>query len=532
MSEQHEVEILKRTLARERIARKQAEEILEKKSQELYFLNQKNKKANEKLEALLKVKNSELKGFYENLVDPYIMMDLSGNAIKINEAAEELTGYKLSEGKLNLMKLTLPQDYNYVADSFKTLHETGRISHFEINLLTKNSEIKLVEINASIIYDENNKPIAAQGILRDITLSKKYEKSLEAERQKYSSIIANMNLGLIEVDNNDCILFANQSFVEMSGYSSKDLIGNIASKLFLKEEYQQKLAIEQEHRIKGESNSYEVEVLTKSRETRYWLVSGAPNYNLNGQVTGTIGIHLDITNLKKLEKQKEELLSELEKSNEGLQEYAHVVSHDLKSPLRSINALVTWLKEDNIDKLDDASIQNIDLIEKTLEKMEDLISDVLEYSSVGANLDLNQKVDIKDLITGLTEVMYVPENIQISIQDELPVVLGDKVKLQQLFQNLLSNAIKFSDKEIGKISVSCKSTGTHCQFSISDNGMGIEEKYFDKIFKIFHSLQKRKDSSGIGLSIVKKIVELHHGDIWVESEVGKGTTFYFTIKKQ
>ena len=529
---QHEVEILKRTLARERSARKQAEEILEKKSEELYHLNQKNKKAKDRLEALLKVKNSELKGFYENLVDPYIMMDLSGNAIKMNEAAEKLTAYQLSDGVLNLMKLTLPEDIDYISNSFKTLYEAGRIVDFEIKIKTKTSKIKLVQINASIIYDEHNKPIAAQGILRDITLNKLYERKLEAEKQKYSSIIANMNLGLLEVDNDDKVLFVNQSFEEMSGFSSKELLDKVASSIFLKDESKEKLAIEHEKRKKGSSNSYELQVFTKTGEPRFWLISGAPNYNLKGEITGSIGVHLDITNLKKLEKQKEELLEELAKSNESLEEYAHVVSHDLKSPLRSINALVSWIKEDNLEKLDELSIQNIVMIEKTLEKMELLISDVLEYSRVGADLHLDQKININHLLKDLLEVIYVPENIHVSVENNLPIVLGDKVKLEQLFQNLLSNAIKFCDKEKGEIKVSCVDVGTHFQFAISDNGMGIEKQYFEKIFKIFHSLNERKDSSGIGLSIVKKIVELHHGNIWLESKVGEGTIFYFTIKKE
>ncbi|MDO3695404.1 PAS domain S-box protein [Wenyingzhuangia sp. chi5] len=528
---QHEVEILKRALARERSARKQAEEILEKKSEELYLLNQKNKKAKDQLEALLKVKNSELNGFYENLVDPYIMMDLSGNAIKMNKAAEKLLAYNLSDGVLNLMKLTLPEDLDYVSNSFKILSDTGKISDFEIKIKTNASEIKLVQVNASIIYDGNNQPIAAQGILRDITLNKLYEKRLEAEKQKYSSIIANMNLGLLEVDNDDKILFVNQSFEEMCGYSSKELIGKVASSIFLREEYKEKLAIEHEKRKEGSSNSYEIQVMTKTDEIRYWLISGAPNYNLNGEITGSIGIHLDITNLKKLEKQKEELLEELAKSNESLQEYAHIVSHDLKSPLRSINALISWIKEDNLGNLDEISNQNILMIEKTLEKMELLISDVLEYSRVGADLHLDQKVNINDLLTELLQVIYVPENIHVSVENNLPIILGDKVKLEQLFQNLLSNAVKFSNKEIGEIKVGCVDVGTHFQFSVSDNGMGIEKQYFDKIFKIFQSLHKRKDSSGIGLSIVKKIVELHHGSIWLESKVGEGTIFYFTVKK-
>ncbi len=528
---QNEIEILKRALARERSARKQAEEILEKKSAELYESNLQKEKSKAKLQSLIKVKNSELKGFFENIIDPYIMMDLSGNVLKMNQSAEDLLVYKLSDGVLNLMNITHQEDLEYVAKSFQVLLEKGRIINFEIRLLTKNKENKLVSVNSSIIYDENNKAIAAHGILRDITNEKKYQKRIEAEKEKYSNIINNMNLGLLEVDKQDKMLFANYSFCEMSGYKLNELQGKIASDIFMQGAHKEKLNKENKERQKGVSNSYEVVVHTKYGEPRYWLISGAPNFNLEGEVVGSIGIYLDITKLKKLEIQKEELLKELEKSNESLQEYAHVVSHDLKSPLRSIDALVCWIKEDNASVLKTESLEHFDLIKKTLEKMENLISDVLEYSGVGSNIEMNKALDLNVMLKHLLDVMYIPENITVSMLDTLPVITGDRIKIEQLFQNLLGNAIKFNDKEKGEIKIGFLDMRDYYQFSVSDNGIGIEKKYHATVFKIFHSLQKRKDSSGIGLSMVKKNVELHKGTIWLNSEIGKGTTFYFTIKK-
>ncbi|GAL71521.1 PAS domain-containing sensor histidine kinase [Jejuia pallidilutea] len=340
-----------------------------------------------------------------------------------------------------------------------------------------------------------------------------------------------MNLGLIEVDNNDKILMVNQSFTEMSGYSEQELIGKIGNKLFCVDNNNTIIETENLKRQVGESNSYEIKVKNKAGAHRHWLVSGAPNYNLNGEVVGSIGIHLDITDLKALEIQKENLLVQLEKSNDELQEYAHIVSHDLKSPLRSINALVSWLKEDNKEKLDDASMQNFTLIETTLEKMEQLISDVLEYSCVTTDESEKVAVNLDEVLLDLIKIMYKPEHVTIKILNKLPTLRGDKTKLQQLFQNLISNAIKFIDKEQGLININVKDVETHYQFSIEDNGIGIEERFHNKIFKIFHALNKSKDSTGIGLSIVKKIVDLHEGNIWLESEPNVGTTFYFTLKK-
>ena len=163
--------------------------------------------------------------------------------------------------------------------------------------------------------------------------------------------------------------------------------------------------------------------------------------------------------------------------------------------------------------------------------MEQLISDVLNYSSVGADNNKKVDVDTNELVHGLIKILYVPEHIEVKVLNPLPILTGDKTKLQQVFQNLISNAVKFIDKDKGLIEIDVVEKIGHYQFSIKDNGMGIEEKFHNKIFKIFHSLNKSKDSTGIGLSIVKKIIDLHGGNVWLESAPNVGTTFYFTLKK-
>ncbi|SDG91493.1 PAS domain-containing sensor histidine kinase [Winogradskyella thalassocola] len=651
---QDQIDILKRALEREKKARKAAEKILEEKSRELYFTSQ-------KLENLLDEKSSQLEGVFENIVDAYVVMDIQGDIIKFNEAATRLFGYDIGRDNVNVKDLVFKDDYEYAMTSFMQLHTQGFFKDYEARIYTKSKEVKWVHINASVVYDKDKKPIAAQGIVRDITaeraseekliesenrlatlvlnldsgivledenrnivltnkkfcelfnidaepsdlfgmdctdaseqnklllknpeafiqrmdeidsakkvvigdelemvdgkilernympitigekskgflwtftdvtLKRTYRKSLEVQKQKYYSIIANMHLGLVEVNNHDEILLINHSFSEMSGYSEEELLGKKAGEIFPIEGGSEIIAIENEKRKKGESNSYEIKIETKQGEVRYWLISGAPNYDINGHVVGSIGVHLDITNLKALELQKEKLLLKLEKSNDELQEYAHIVSHDLKSPLRSIDALVSWLKEDNKGKLDAMSMRNFELIEATLEKMEQLISDVLDYSSVGTDTTVKADVDLNKMLQDLTTILYIPDHIKITALQQLPIIKGDGTKLQQLFQNLISNAVKFIDKEKGSITIDFEDLKSHYKFSIQDNGIGIEKQFHDKIFKIFHALNKSKDSTGIGLSIVKKIVDLHEGQIWLESQLNIGTTFYFTLKKQ
>jgi PAS domain S-box-containing protein len=651
---QDQTEILQRALKREKAARKAAEAILEEKSRELYFTSQ-------RLENLLDEKSAQLQGVFENIIDAYVVMDMQGNIVKFNDPATKLFGYDIDKEEVNVSKLIYKDDYEYAINSFMELSSKGYFKDYEARIYTKSKEVKWVHINASIILDKNKKPVAAQGVVRDITDHKKsadkliesenrlatlvlnldsgivlenedrkivltnnkfcelfgikanpkdllgmdctaaseqnkvlfkdpegfiermrdidadkktiigdelemldgkilernympivtgninkgylwtftdvtlkrtYSKSLEAQKQKYYNIIANMHLGLVEVDVNEKILMVNQSFEKMSGYTEAEVLGKNARVLLSKDnEGEQAIKEEGEKRKAGQSSSYEFKAVCKAGKTRHWLVSGAPNYNLDGEIIGSIGIHLDITELKNLELQKEKLLEKLEKSNDELQEYAHIVSHDLKSPLRSIDALVSWLKEDNKDKLDDMSMQNFALIETTLEKMEQLITDVLDYSSLGSDISERTDVNLDVLINELITILYIPDHIKVECLNPLPVLKGDKTKLQQLFQNLISNSVKFIDKEEGSIKIDVEDLKSHYKFSIKDNGIGIEKKFHDKIFKIFHSLKKSKDSTGIGLSIVKKIVNLHEGEIWVESEPNLGTTFYFTLKK-
>ena len=228
--------------------------------------------------------------------------------------------------------------------------------------------------------------------------------------------------------------------------------------------------------------------------------------------------------------QKESLLKELAHQNQELSDYAHMVSHDLKSPLRSIDSLSAWLKEDYKDKLGRDGNKSIKLIRNNVEKMDTLINGILEYSTIGKNRIDVYDVDANKLIYDILGIIPIPSHIAVT-KNDLPIVKGNKYRLQQLFQNLIDNAISNNDKEQGKVVIGVKDKKDYWEFYIQDNGKGIEEIYFDKIFKTFEKLENNTKSTGIGLSIVKKIVNLYGGKIWLTSTLNQGTTFYFTLKK-
>jgi signal transduction histidine kinase len=228
----------------------------------------------------------------------------------------------------------------------------------------------------------------------------------------------------------------------------------------------------------------------------------------------------------------EKKLSIIESKNKDLEEYAHVVSHDLKAPLRSIYTLINWFKEDNVGKLDNINTSSLDLVLFNVEKMDLLIKGILDYSSID-KLEIDDRyIDINLIIEEIIRTIDVPNNITIQIKNEIPKVYGNDFRFKQLFQNLIQNAIKYNDKENGMIEIGSTQNENEIEFYIKDNGIGINDKYQKKVFEIFSKLNNNDQSSGIGLSIVKKIIDIYEGKIWLESEEGKGTTFYFTIQKQ
>ena len=233
----------------------------------------------------------------------------------------------------------------------------------------------------------------------------------------------------------------------------------------------------------------------------------------------------------KINKQREELLKNLEKQNQSLNEYAHVVSHDLKSPLRSIHSLITWIKEDNEKNFNEKTNNYFSLIQKKVEKMNHLIQGILTYSKIDKVDIVLEDVDLNDQVNNIINMIFIPSHIEIIIKNKLPVIRNDGFRMQQLFQNLISNAINFNDKPSGTVEISYVEEEDHFVFSIKDNGVGISKKNQTKIFQIFESINDDDKSSGIGLSIVKRILDNSNEKIWLDSQEGVGTTFFFTLHK-
>ena len=242
----------------------------------------------------------------------------------------------------------------------------------------------------------------------------------------------------------------------------------------------------------------------------------------------------EITERQEAEKQQAELITKVDNINKDLKDFASTVSHDLKAPLRGIKALATWISDDCSDKLGKQANEQLDLLLGRVDRMHDLIDGVLRYSRAGRTEENPLQVDLNTFLPEIIDMLAPPKNITITLENKMPIVECEETRIMQLFQNLLGNAIKYMDKPKGQIKIGCVEEKGFWKFSVADNGPGIEEKYFERIFKMFQALSigDKPEGTGVGLTIAKKIAEMCGGQIWIESQTGKGSTFFFTLPKK
>lgn len=247
----------------------------------------------------------------------------------------------------------------------------------------------------------------------------------------------------------------------------------------------------------------------------------------------TLASMIDITERRRSEDERAVLQKRLESVNRELNDFAYVVSHDLKAPLRNIASLADWIAADYSDKLGKEGKDQLGLMNGRVKRMSALIDGILRYSKLGRLEEEKERVDLNQLVRETIDLLGPPRNVEVTVTGKLPVLFFEKVRIQQVFQNLIGNAIKFLDKPKGKVRMGCADTGADWKFSVEDNGPGIEERYQQRIFKMFETLASSDDggSTGIGLTIAKKIVEMNGGKIWLESKVGQGSTFFFSLPK-
>jgi len=248
----------------------------------------------------------------------------------------------------------------------------------------------------------------------------------------------------------------------------------------------------------------------------------------------TAALREEVAVRKRAEEALEDTVKKLTRANAELGEFTRISAHDLKTPLRAIGTLADWIAEDYTRKADKEGRENARLLLGRARRMSNLLDAIMAYTEITIMQHVDEPLDLTALAIDVIRETKRPPHVRIALEGPLPVIDGDPKLLTQLLRHLLDNAVKYIDKPAGLIRVGCEDDGDRWRFHVSDNGCGIENKYFDKIFRIFQILANRDETEdvGIGLAIVKKIVEFYEGKVWVESRRGEGSTFYFTLPKE
>lgn len=434
-----------------------------------------------------------------------------------------------------------PDDVPEIMRKNQHCRETLEPFYDESRLIIPGRGIIWHSVTSSFSYFTEEGSAVFTGFILDITERKNTEQVLKINEEKYRNITANMNLGLLEVDNEEIIQFANQSFGEMSGYSIEELLGKKASELFVRGEQQEMMELKNESRKKGISEAYEISTKNKSGESKWWLISAAPRYNDKEELVGSIGIHLDITEQKMLEYELLEAREQAELSATAKQSFLANMSHEIRTPM---NAILGMSRELQKTMLNEQQKLFLNTINNAGEHLMVIINDILDISKIEAGKLSLENIGFRmhDVIKNTVQVMEHRASekgllLNYSVDENIAAVLkGDPYRLKQVLLNLLSNAVKFSEK--GSVLIRCRLRAKHkkqqsIEISVADKGIGMDKEFLQNLFQSFvqedRSVSRKFGGTGLGMTISKQLSELMGGTIEVASEKNAGTTITLVI---
>lgn len=473
--------------------------------------------------------------------DMVFLMDTDGTLVSVNKSWQQRMGYAaddiLGTNGLNMVD---PEFRRMCRTSLERAVSGLYVENLEFRITTRAGNHLDILANLAPVRSDRGQVVQIIGAGRDITEFKRAQEELRSSEERLRILFEYAPDAYYMTDLRGTFLDGNRAAEDLCGYQREELIGKSFLNLDLLPRHQMPRAAGMlaKNALGRPTGPLEFR-LNRKDGTQVDIEIRTYPVQIGGQMV-VLGIARDISERKQTSDMLEALnrnltstIGHLEQSNQELRDFAHVAAHDLKAPLRGISTLADWIEQDYADKIDEPGRENLHLMKRRIERMGLLINGILRYAEIGHGDRNVEDIDTGEVVAEVIEQVALPPHITIRTQDVLPVVRCERVALTQVFLNLISNAVKYMDKPRGEIRITATQDGDSWRFSVIDNGIGIEERYFDRLFQMFQTLAPSDDgnNTGIGLAVVKKIVQMHGGRVGVESKPGCGSTFFFTLPK-
>lgn len=458
--------------------------------------------------------------FFDVSVDLLVVVNLDGYFVRVNPACEQILGFTSAEIMAqSFIDFLHPDDIAASTAAFEGLSAANVLVDFENRYRCKDESYRWILWNA--ILDPERNLIYASG--RDITDRKRDEERLR-QSEEFNRRILESNRDCIKVMDLDGRLTYMNDYGQL--LMDVDDFSTVAESQWL--EFWQGSDRESAQTafstaLAGGVSQFDGSCVTNKGTPKWWEVIVTPILAADGQVSQILSVSRDITDRKQTQ-------ADLEKRHKELNSFVYVVSHDLKAPLRAVANLSQWIEDDLEGQLTADNQSQMNLLRSRVQRMSSTIDGLLDYARCGHNDEEIRLVEVAKLLVDVIDSVDPPPTFTINLPTEMPTFFAKRLPLFQVLVNLIGNGIKHHHSEAGAIQISIEDHGDFYEFAIADNGPGIAPEHQEQMFKIFQAVnpQNRSDSTGIGLAIVKKTIEAEGGAIWLKSELGKGTTFYFT----
>lgn len=474
-----------------------------------------------------KTRSAENQIFRRSLNFAHIL-DAEGQVLESNDRAIEVFGTPR-----RVWEFLHPDDQVRFREELARAALRGEAGPSKLRTISQRKEVIPVELKIVRLEQTCHAPLLLE--MRDLSALAELENKVREAQARYRYLIEDaidtLDTGILLLDKDRRVIWANCTLEKFFDLDRDEMVGREVRRALLRAKRMLPHPEDFERVVTGSSEPFTFTVQSNGTERilEYRSIPVATERYKGGRIDHFI----DVTEKRRLEQSLQEKTKRLEDKNRQLEEFTHVVSHDLKEPLRTMAAFSQYLLEDYADKLDDEARDYLQRINRSSLRMRNLIDDLLRLSSIGTRQETLEKVYLSEVFEQIKEDMKARlENVSLQLPKTMPIIVANRTRMVELFGNLISNAIKYNDKPEKRVEVGWTQQGEFYRFYVRDNGIGIEEPYLEKVFELFERLNPRGDdyeSTGAGLAICKRIVEEYGGRIWVESKVGEGSTFYFTL---